>query len=91
MGSFLVRRGLADSSSTMMVFVIEALRDHSVWPNKTLSYRRRTARRAMSVEILSTAALLYTKNHSWKNLQQAIKANYLEGHTRGSSYSNYRL
>jgi len=32
------------------------------WLNKRLSYRRGTARRAMSVEILSTAAQLYEKS-----------------------------
>jgi len=49
--------------------------------NKKLSYRRGTARRAMSDEILSTAAQLYEKSHSkrlaidewpWRSLFKVI-------------------
>jgi len=37
--------------------------------DNTLSYRRGTARRAMSVEIFSPAAQMYTKNRILKGLQ----------------------
>jgi len=49
--------------------------------NYMLSYRRATARRATSVEILSTTAQLYEKSHLNKGLQEV---NDLEGHARSS-------
>jgi len=52
----------------------------SFFEYKKLSYHRGTARRATSVEILSTAASLYEKSH-FKGLQQVRD---LEGHSRSS-------
>jgi len=50
--------------------------DLSHYLNKKLRYRRGTARRAMSVEILSTAAQLYEKSHL---KQLTVYANDFEG------------
>ena len=47
---------------------------------KTDSYRRGTARRAVSVEIMSTAKQLYEKSH----FERHATVNDLDGHSRSS-------
>jgi len=51
-----------------------------VYLYKKLSYRRGTARRATSVEVLSSAAQLYDKN-------VFDKVNDLKGHSRSSKWA----
>jgi len=48
--------------------------------NKKLSYRRGTARRTMSVEILLAAAHPYEKNQTWKRMPYVIALKVTQGH-----------